>query len=348
WRSRPLGDLLAEHGLAGAEESPFEHNGWSGARLTTVARDGRGFVLKRTSWELDWIARATRDTEIREAWLAAARLKLPGPVVAPHLGAASDDGIAAILMPDLGDSLVEWDEPGLPPIDATLLDNVVTGVAALHSGDWTTGDGAALADVPWCPLLERVTLLTPPTAERYRASGLVIGDRFLAGWEAFRRHAPGAASDLVERLSADPAPLLAALRGLPAVPLHGDLKLANVAPLPDGRLAIIDWQMALDSAVAVELGWFLVSNVAALPAEPDDVLARYRAAVVGCAGERTDDVLGDWERQLDLTFLVGLLLRGWRKGLDADAGIATGAGVSARVDLLDWSRRAVDAAQRSL
>ena len=28
--------------------------------------------------------------------------------------------------------------------------------------------------------------------------------------------------------------------------------------------------------------------------------------------------IGDWDRQVDLTWIIGLLLRGWRKGLDAE------------------------------
>ena len=50
-------------GLEGVPEEPFRHNGWSGSELTSLRRpdDGRRFVLKRTSWAIDWIARSTRD-----------------------------------------------------------------------------------------------------------------------------------------------------------------------------------------------------------------------------------------------------------------------------------------------
>jgi hypothetical protein len=44
--------------------------------------------------------------------------------------------------------------------------------------------------------------------------------------------------------------------------------------------------------------------------------------------------------------LVGLLLRGWRKGLDAEAGITLASGVSAAEDLAWWCERAVEAANR--
>ena len=66
---------------------------------------------------------------------------------------------------------------------------------------------------------------------------------------------------------------------LPSVGLHGDIKLANVALLPDEQVGFIDWQMTLRAPIAVELGWFLVANSGALPAEPDEVMLSYRDAL---------------------------------------------------------------------
>ena len=54
----PLAEVLAAHGLSGAAEEPLQTDGWSGARMTRLARDdGRSFVIKRDSLGLDWIAR---------------------------------------------------------------------------------------------------------------------------------------------------------------------------------------------------------------------------------------------------------------------------------------------------
>ena len=138
------------------------------------------------------------------------------------------------------------------------------------------------------------------------------------------------------------------------VGLHGDLKLANVALLPDGQVAFIDWQMTMRAPVAVELGWFLVSNNGSLPAGPDDVMRVYRDALEWDSGrwafgsEPHDfaGLAGDWDRQRDLTWIIGLLLRGWRKGLDAEAGLTLPAGVRAADDLAWWCDRAVEASSR--
>lgn len=156
-------------------------------------------------------------------------------------------------------------------------------------------------------------------------------------------------------LAGDPTPLLEALARLPAANLHGDLKLANVALVDEDRVGFIDWQMTLRAPVAVELAWFLVSNVAILPEDPDAILDRYRDTIglrglpgVGRPNGGAGRVLGDWDAQGDLTWIVGLLLRGWRKGLDAEAGVATGWGATASDDLAWWCRRAVEASDRRL
>jgi hypothetical protein len=253
-------------------------------------------------------------------------------------------------MPDLSNELIAWERPAHEArIDRATLDRVVLAIARLHLAAWA----AAPEAWPWCPQRERLLLLSRPSAVQFRDEGLAVGERFLAGWDAFDRLAPIPARDLIDRLSADPSPLLAALERLPSVALHGDLKLANVALLDDA-VALIDWQMTARAPIALELGWFLVSNVGLLPEPPEDVLARYRAASIaarlpgiGAPTERADPI-GDWDAQVDLTWIVGLLLRGWRKALDAESGTPTGYGWPGPDDLAWWCHRAVAAAGRWL
>lgn len=380
WRDTTLPELLAQHGLAGLAERPFPNDGWSGATLTSIDRGRRRFVLKRTSWDVDWIARATGDRALREAVVATGRLRLPEPLADVYLGAAGDGAAgAAILTPDLSAELMAWERPeaaGAVPVET--LDRVIDAIARLHRQPWgdapppdralPVGNAPAW---PWCPIPERLALLSRPSAEAYRSDGVAVGGRFLAGWDAFDRCAPAAARDLVSTLSADLSPLIAALARLPCVGLHGDLKLANVALLDERRIGLIDWQMVAFAPVAVELAWLLVSNVATLPEPPDAVLERYRRRGEAAAAAELhvpppretgaawdgqlwyppidiDTVLGDWDAQVDLTWIIGLLLRGWRKGLDAEAGTPTGWGATSDEDLAWWCERAVDAADRRL
>lgn len=331
-----LASVLAEHGLGGVPEEPLRHDGWSGAELTRLTRgDARRFVLKRDSLARDWIARVTDDQPIlREARLVAAGPALPAPVRLPHLAAARDGDGVALLMPDLTGTLLTWESP----VEASAVDRVVAALAALHTAPWPD---ALPVSFPWTDLRRRVLLLTRRAAVEYEAAGNPVGKRFRLGWEAFDRGASRDARGLNDDLTEDPEPLLEALARLPRVGLHGDLKLGNVGLAADGTAWLIDWQMTLLAPVAVELGWFLVCNVAGLPLQPDGVLERYRLA----AGRPADDA---WAAERDLAIIVGLVLRGWRKGLDAEAGLLTACGWTAAEDLAWWSREAVAAARRRL
>ena len=306
--------------------------------------------------------------------MAGSGRRLVEPLVAPYLGSGTDGNAVGILMPDLSNELFTWEGPRQHSIvGPATLDRVIDAVARLHAMRWADYRPTSLEwGWPWCPLRERLLLLSRPSAERYRSEGTEVGDLFLAGWDAFDRLAPAAAKRLMAGLSVEPSPLLKALGRLPSTGLHGDLKLANVALLDDGRVALIDWQLMSLAPVAVELGWLLVSNSAVLPIGPDEVLERYRVAAVRAAQEPLemgarwpaggapeglpltlaprglDPTIGDWEAQRDLTWIVGLLLRGWRKGLDAEAGITHPWGVSAADDLAWWCQRAIEAAKRRL
>jgi len=330
-----LPTLLEAHGLTGVAELPMEHDGWSGAQLTRLIRgDGARFVLKRDSLALDWIARTTEDGSLRETQLVRAEPSLPAPVRLPHLGVARDGETIALLMPDLTGTLIRWEAP----IDVAVLDQVLEALAALHREPWHEQLGP---DFPWTDRARRLLLLTRASAAAYEAQGLAFGARFLQGWDLFDRWAPPAASRLLRDLMADPAPLFAALDRLPPAGLHGDLKLGNVGLTHDGIAWMIDWQMTLVAPIAVELGWFLVANVAGLPLPPEEVLERYRQAA-GLPGDER------WQAERDLAILTGLLLRGWRKGLDAEAGLTLPTGTSAAEDLAWWASAAVEAADRRL
>jgi len=167
----------------------------------------------------------------------------------------------------------------------------------------------------------------------------------LPGWDAWDRVASPAARDAIAGLTADPQPLLDALERQPNALLHGDLKLANAGIAADRAVELVDWQMVMVAPVAIELGWFLVSNVNALPLPAEETLERYRE--LAWPGVRPPDrPATNWQAQVDCAVLVGLLLRGWRKGTDAEAGLILASGVPAATDLAWWCDRAVEAAGR--
>jgi hypothetical protein len=346
----PLPQLLRRHGLNGVEEEPFPNDGWSGASMTLLRRGGGDrFVLKRDSLERDWIARATADRPLlREAWFAAHGPQLPPPVRAPYLGAGRDGDDVAILMPDLTGILFDWDAP----ISVETLNAVLASLAELHSYPWRSSGEIDVDAAAWCPWRERATLICRASLERPGPAREAVAERILPGWDAFDRLVPSTVRDLIDGLGRDPEPLLAALANEPATLLHGDLKLANAGIAADGSIPMVDWQMVMVAPIAIELGWFLVSNVASLPVPPDVVIDDYRSRLMWSATDAEEEgrrVGGPFELDesgVDLAILVGLLLRGWRKGYDAEAGITLASGVSARDDLAWWCERAVAASSR--
>lgn len=333
----PLDELLARHGLAGAAEEPFPNDGWSGATMTSLrGADGRSFILKRDSLDRDWIARATADRPtLREAWFATRGPLLPWPARASALGAGFDVGTGdiGVLMPDLGTVLFDWNATLTEP----QLDGVLDALAAVHARPW--GDELVDGADRWAPWRERVTLICRPSLERPGPAREAVADRLLPGWDAWDRLATPAARAIIERIAADPQPLLDALAWRSTTLLHGDLKLANAGIAADGAVELVDWQMVMVAPVAIELGWFLVSNVNALPLPAGDILEQYwaRRPDVPAEGRAAED---------DLAILVGLLLRGWRKGADSAAGLTLGSGVSAADDLGWWCDRVAEAARR--
>ena len=345
----PLSDLLRRHGVDSSTVEPFPNDGWSGATMSRLrSSDGRRrFVLKRDSLERDWIARATSDRPfLREAWFAAFGPDLPWPIRAPYLGAGREEttGEIGILMPDLSEVLFDWNAN----LTVLQLDRVLDAMAILHTRDWhgALDRGAGR----WTPLRERVTLINRPSLERPGPARDAVADRLLPGWDAWDRLATPAARSVITELANDPQPLLDVLATEPSTLLHGDLKLANVGIAADGAVELVDWQMVMVAPVAVELGWFLVSNVNALPLPAGDLIDRYRSVLdlAWHRGINDDESVVDvnGRRTAELAILVGLLLRGWRKGLDAEAGITFASGVSAAEDLAWWCERAVEAAKR--
>jgi hypothetical protein len=280
---------------------PLAHTGFSGARLTRLTDgDGQSYVLKRLSIERDWIMRATDDVGCREAAFAAAARSLPAGIATPTIGVARDGGEQALLMHDISDALL----PQGAVADAAVR-KILERVAELHRSD-------APGDVPWCDLRLRLTLLTPERARIAAAYGAPVARDLDEGWRLFAKHATPAARALIEGLFADATPLLRALEPLPAAFLHGDLKFDNIGIGADGRIHLIDWAMPLVAASAVEIGWFLAINSRRTTLSLDEQMRIYAEAAAMSPAERaTHDAL---------SAVCGLLLRGWRKALDAEDG----------------------------
>lgn len=293
--------LLRAHGLPLDDEVPFAHAGFSGARLTRIARDdGVQFILKRMTIAHDWIMRATNDESCREVQFALAGLELAS-VRTPNVGVALDGSGYALLMHDI--------TPDLLPDGALTYDRlaiVMDAMANLHRVPVSN------QLVGRCDLEQRLTLLTPRNARVAASYGATVGAEILRGWKLFRDLASPRAVLLVEHLFEDTSGLVRALGRMNPSLLHGDLKFDNIGLRQKGGIWLIDWALTLIAPPAVELGWFLAVNSRRLPVSLDQAMSMYaEASDLTPSSQATHD---------GLTVLCGLILRGWRKALDAEAG----------------------------
>jgi hypothetical protein len=293
--------LLAEHGLSRATEDPLANAGYSGSALSRIVReDGAAFVMKRMSIERDWIMRATDDVECREAAFASMSVDLGLHVRPPTIGVARDGEGYALLMRDITEVLLP------DPISEPHLEAIIQRMAEVHSIP------PPRPNFPWCDVRRRLLLLTPAGATIADDYGTPVARDLLEGWTLFDRHASPRARAIIRALFDDASPLLGALAELPSALLHGDMKLDNIGLDADGCMWLIDWAMTLVAPPAIELGWFLAINSRRVPASLDEIMRRYAEAANMVPSQR--------ERHDALTAVCGLLLRGWRKALDAEAG----------------------------
>lgn len=311
-----VASLLRAHGLPSSGWAEIEQQGFSGARIYRRAdREGVPHVLKVTSAQSDWIMRATSDRTCREAVLASAAGLRADLIGSPAIGSARDGGVCSILMRDISEHLLANEVLTHRQFEA-----VVRGIGRMHS--LRPPDEV---DVPWCSIDDRLTLFEP---DPEKLAGFRIADDILRGWKLFFDSAPKDVADLVRSLFADLCPLKNALGRLPNQLLHGDLKLDNIGVRPDGTLSLIDWSMTSIAPAAIDLGWFLAMNSRNLPVSLDETMAAYASYSTMESRLR--------ELHESVTILCGLLIRGWRKALDAEAGQPA--------ELRWWCERAATAA----
>ncbi len=278
-----------------------EHVGKSGAALERVKLgDGRSVVVKRVTPETDLTLAIFDQSFANEflLWRSGGLERLPeevGHVVID--GWTEGEDTTVIVMRDLGDAVLTWDDR----LDAPACHWMLERVAALHRA--YLGD-PPVAVAPLTPLLE---LFAPP-----RITGLAReGDELLAaalrGWEYFGDPAlvPPDVSEAVFALHVDAQPLADALTAGPVTLAHGDLATVNMAFEGD-RLILLDWAMPAAAPGALDVPRFLVGCAHVVDVDLDEFIRVYRDA----AGPAYD------EDSMQLALLSALCWLGWNKTLD--------------------------------
>ena len=260
--------------IARVEASGMETTGLSGSthtRLVVRLADGgvRRLVLKRTRIADDWLSARTGDRAGREGLLLGepALGDVWRAFACPCLAWAAVEGEVALLMEDLSAHLL----PDVrEPFEEAQEDRLLTAVAAMHARFW---ESPTLA-LPWLTRPEQLLgLLNAATLETLGARRLPhpVLERAHAGWQIAFARLPGRVSSLLRET---PAALAARSADLPRTLTHGDFKVANLALLPDGRVAAIDWALVGAGPVAMELGWHLAVDASRLSGTRERSIAR--------------------------------------------------------------------------
>ena len=346
WRDRTLLDLLTELGLELLPERDLPTDGWSGATFTSlVDSDGRRFVLKRTSLE----RRLDRPGDTRHG-------PSRGLVRRPAPRRARVDPEVDVAVSGRGRRWVGRGDRHARPVERA--DRV--GAARPRPGHRSAHPRSGAArprpaargpmgvDRRWGERARRTAgaplVSTPGTADAVVAA---LGRALPRRRESRRRAIPGGLGGVpppgpVERAwSSSTASTRTPRRwSWRSRSCHGSASTATSSSrtspcCPVMTVAFIDWQMTMRRRSRSSWAGSSSSNSGSPPARSRRRSSRrYRDAPRPTTSARVPRGRmrpGQGGRRLgrcsgDLTWIVGLLLRGWRKGLDAEAGVTLPSG----------------------
>jgi hypothetical protein len=298
--------------------------GLSSASFERVVLDGQAHVIKRLSYDSDWVMRAVQDTgvpRVIKMYAGGWFDRLP-EVIDPALVDVAFDpatGMTELLMRDMSSAFLRDTDPITADQHETFLD----AMAQQHAATLGMVDDMGLT-----PSRVRWTMLNPAFAEREAQHGPLTGVPALLQpmWKRLAQNAPEMHA-LLAALLDDPTPLVDALATTPQALVHGDWKGGNLGIADDGRVVLVDWAFPGIDAPCADLGWYLAVNCDRLSESKEAAIDRYRQAL-----ERHGlQTAGWWDTQLPLALLGTAMQMAWSK-CDQPAELAW------------WSARVAEAA----
>ena len=317
----------------------------SGGKMWRVlADDGEGerYILKRISYAQDWIMRVTDDVNCRAvlAWTTGLLDRLPADIAHETIACARDEDGWAILLRDVGPSLVP---PGDEHVSVSDNERFMDAMAALDAAFW---EQPATADpaLGFASLWNRYWAFSDEKMRPELAGDDMIPPIVVAGWELMPELVAPDVGDLLLDLRADPTPLVSALGRYPQTVIHGDWKMGNLGihQEPQRRVIVLDWAVVGPAPPAVELGWYLSVNCARLPVSKEATTECYKQALVRRLGSRFDEEW--WRPQLELALLGAFIQVGWPKAYNAVHAEDHAQRTRERDELAWWSDRAREGA----
>jgi hypothetical protein len=291
------GDLIARHWVYAMAPASLG-GGNSGAQLERVTLpDGTPGIAKRVVPGGDWLGRAAGGRAITaELWRSGVLQRLPASIETGIVAVEPEGDGWRILMRDLSAALL----PAQGPISRPRHRELMAAAAALHAAfRGERFDGAIT--------LERhLAISSPAIAEAERDGSDVIPKQIETAWEAFAEVADDDVAQAVLANLADSAPLARALRAGGTTLVHGDLRDDNLG-FVDGRVVLLDWDIAGEGTPALEVAWYLCHDAWRTEGTHDELLEDFLVAEAGAVSEH----------DLDLGLIAGLQLYGWIFGHSA-------------------------------
>jgi hypothetical protein len=309
-RPRPLAATVDALVAGATSRTPMQSaDSKSGARFERVVLGGERYVLKHVDRRDDWIMRQTGDVGSVPitVWTSGVLDLLPDCIDHTTVGAAREGDGGAVLMRDVGPSLVPGDDSPLPNEQhLRFLDHL----ARCHAATFGWRDDAGLI-----PVANRYSFFGPEAlaCELARPHPHPVPQLAAEGWARLPAVAPRL-HDLLAPLRSSPYALFGALDRTPHAFLHGDWKVANLGSDPAGRTVLVDWSMCGEGPPLTELMHYLALNAARLPLghSKDEATLEYHRAL-----ERHGiDTSPWWDEQLALCTVGVMLQLAWEKAFD--------------------------------
>lgn len=321
-----IADLYAPHtlrrllpSLEKVTRTSFSNQGYSGASMDFIHVQEAGgqkhtFVLKVVDLSEDWFSQRTHDTEGREvAVLDEPALQSVWDAFAcPYVAYAIEEGRLGLLMEDLSPSLFPNVREPISAKDETL---IIEALARMHAHYW---EAPALHTLPQLHQpADYLYIMGPLDHEAPEPGEPQEGIEYWVrtGWDAVFRQLP---SDLSQFLQESPPILFARWNDLPMTLLHGDMKLANIAILPDDKVAVFDWAFVGVGPCTFDLGWYLAVNATRLAQSKEAFIAQYRQALERHLQTPLADEL--WTRMVQAGLFCGAMMLLWSKARSLEAG----------------------------
>jgi hypothetical protein len=275
---------------------PIVSEGKSGAQLERGwLDDGSEVVIKHAVVDLDWVMQEAHDAgRIADMWEKGLFDRFPASIDHATLAVRRQPGGAEVLMTDRTASLFSQESE----LRACHLD-VLDSIDALHRAF------ASVRVNGLCDLRDYYSVLSPRACAGHAAEH-EVPRLALHGWTRFHELVPEEVSGAIDRLHADPAPLVDALMGYDATLVHGDLRMANLG-MNGHRVVLLDWGTLTSWApAAVDYAWYIATNAAALELEQSLLVEQCRRLLAPADQE-----------SLDLALLGEVVRLGWEKALGA-------------------------------